>query len=111
MSCLNYTDALEGLKEIGTSTDADLRSEMFELAIRYARLRVDWLQAGAGGDAVLGATRTRAHNAFIDSLNILSRQAAKSGKSIAWRERLGGDRKVIGDFACHFHAILGLRAR
>jgi len=35
----------------------------------------------------------------------------KSGQSIRWRERLGDDRKVIGDFACHLHAILGLRAR
>ena len=84
---------------------------MVELAIRYARLRVDWLQAGDGGDALLGATRTRAHNAFIDSLSILSRSAAGAGESIRWRERLGDDRKVIGDFSCHLHAILGLRAR
>ena len=37
--------------------------------------------------------------------------AVKSGQSIRWRERLGDDRKVIGDFAYHLHAILGLRAR
>lgn len=108
---LSYHDAFDILSEIETTTDAKLRSEMVDMAIRYARLRVDWLQAGAGGNAVLGATRTRAHNAFIDSLNILSRAAVKSGSPIRWRERLGDDRKVSGDFACHLHAILGLRAR
>jgi len=108
---LIYQDAVEIFEQIERSTDKTLRSEMIELAIRYARLRIDWLQAGAGGDAVLGATRTRAHNPLIDSLNILSRQVIKSGQSIHWRESLGDDRKVIGDFACHLHAILGLRAR
>lgn len=108
---LSYTDAVAILSEIETTTDDSLREEMFTLAIRYARLRVDWLQAGGTGDAEREATRTRAHNVFIDSLNIISRHAAKSGQSVEWCDKLGKDRKVIGDFACYLHAILGLRAR
>lgn len=108
---LNYRDALGILKEVEATTDASLRKQMVELAIRYARLRVDCHQAGLAGDAMLEATRTRAHNALIDSLNILSRDAVNSEQPIHWRDRLGDDRKVIGDFACHLHAILGLRAR
>lgn len=108
---LSYQEALEILQDIEEMTDDSLREEMIELAVRYARLRVDDLRSGPVANPEMGATRTRAHNALIDSLNILSRQAAKSGHSIRWRERLGDDRKVIGDFACHLHAILGLRAR
>lgn len=108
---LNYTDAFDILREMEQSADPDLFEEMIELAVRYARLRVDDLRSGPIANPELGATRTRAHNALIDSLNILSRQSAQSGQSIWWRERLGDDRKVIGDFACHLHAILGLRAR
>lgn len=108
---LSYQEAFGILKDIEETIDRDLREEMIEIAVRYARLRVDDLRSGPVVNPELGATRTRAHNALIDGLNILSRQAAQAGHSIRWRERLGDDRKVIGDFACHLHAILGLRAR
>ncbi len=42
---------------------------------------------------------------------ILSRAMAKDGEKSDWRAQLGDDRKVIGDFACLVHAILGLRSR
>ncbi len=108
---ISHSDALDILSEIEVHTDKVLRAEMIDCAICYARLRVDWLQAGSGADPVLGAIRTRAHNAFIESLNALSRHATASGCSTQWRDRLGQDRKQIGDFACHLHTILGLRAR
>lgn len=108
---LNYQESLEILAEIETNTDEVQRSEMIDLAIRYARLRVDDFQSGPIATLELGAERTRAHNALIESLNGLSRQSNKSTAANGWRERLGNDRKVIGDFACHLHTILGLRAR
>jgi hypothetical protein len=59
----------------------------------------------------MGQARTAAHNAFIDSCNILSRQMAKSEESTAWRGTLGTDRREIGDFACFIALFVGLAAR
>lgn len=108
---LAFQAAVEIFNEVERTTDPALRTEMLGQAVRYARLRVDWLLAGIDRDPALDASRSRAHDAFIDSLNILSREAARRGQSVSWRERLGDDRKVIGDFACYLHAILGLQAR
>lgn len=56
-------------------------------------------------------SRIRCHDAFIDSCNILSRNMEKAGENYSWREKLGNDRKVIGDFACFIHFKLGIDAR
>jgi hypothetical protein len=79
--------------------------------VRYARIRTDWRLSDPETRRSMDATRTAAHNALIDACNILSRNMAQHGESIAWRKRLGDDRKVIGDFACHLHCLLGLEAR
>jgi hypothetical protein len=50
--------------------------------------------------------RTSAHDAFIDACNILTRAMRRSGEEASWRDTLGDDRKVIGDFACHLHSLL-----
>jgi len=55
--------------------------------------------------------RTAAHNLFIDTCNVMSRNMAKAGESIEWRANLGTDRKEIGDFACFIVLFLGLSAR
>ena len=59
----------------------------------------------------MDAQRRSTHDALIDACNILSRGCVRAGRPIAWRGRLGEDRKEIGDFACHLHAILGILAR
>ena len=58
-----------------------------------------------------GGQRTAAHDRFIDTCHILSRNMRARGEDKAWRSLLGEDRKEIGDFACHLTAILGVRAR
>jgi len=35
----------------------------------------------------------------------------KENKDTSWRVELGEDRKVIGDFACFLHCILGIETR
>ena len=55
--------------------------------------------------------RTIKHNAFIDSLNILTRLLNSDGISTPWREQLGDDRKRIGDFACFVAYIVGISNR
>ena len=99
---------LTGIEAASPARDG-LKRALFGAAARYAHLRVEWFLADAEGRVAVDATRTKAHDAFIDSCNILSRAMASEGNS--WRRLLGDDRKEIGDFACHVHASLGVRAR
>jgi len=97
--------AIEGSRE------ATLRRQLYARAIRYARIRADWSLADLDARNEMDRTRTLAHDALIDAVNILSRAMVASGEDNAWRAVLGGDRKTIGDFACWLHALLGIRAR
>jgi len=99
------------LEEIDKTSLSSLRQGVLTAAIRYAHLRATWLLADPQQRAEMDAARTAAHNAFIDSVNILSRSQAKSGEDNTWRAALTDDRKTIGDFACHVHTFLSLRAR
>jgi len=110
-------DTATGLYDaISQSTRKDalltrLFDELVLAAVKYARLRVDWQLASLEERTDMDARRTRAHNAFMDSCNILSRAMVKNALGVEWRAELGTDRKEIGDFACHIHCLLGIRAR
>lgn len=90
---------------------AELRSEMYAKAIRYAEIRARYCLEDAGGRASLEESRSRAHDSFIDACNILSRSMGSNGEDNSWRRTLGDDRRVIGDFACYVALFLGLKAR
>jgi len=89
----------------------ELRDELVAGAIRYARIRTDWNFLDHDEKKMQNDARTRSHNALISSCNSVSRLMAKSGLDITWREKLGDNRKAIGDFACYIHAYLGILAR
>jgi len=99
MSCINQSNCTE------------LKISLYEYAIRYSRLRIDQLFASDEQKKILEEERKRAHNAFIDACNIMSRNMIKKGEDVSWRKELGDDRKVIGDFACYINYALGLKAR
>lgn len=88
-----------------------LKEDLIKAAIVYARLRTDWELEGKKGRKEMDVSRTIAHDALIDSCNVLSRSMKMSGEDISWRELLGLERKEIGDFACFLHCILGILAR
>lgn len=88
-----------------------MKYDLIQKAVRYARIRTDYQLTPSESTNEIGALRTNAHNAFIYSCNILSRNMANNGEDITWRKTLGDDRKVIGDFACYVHCILGIQAR
>ncbi len=90
---------------------ADLKRELFEYAVRYAAIRVNWFFASEDIRREMDNSRTIAHNAFIDSCNILSRNQASLGEDNSWRTLLGNDRKEIGDLGCFIHLCLGIQAR
>lgn len=88
-----------------------LQSQWLRAAVRYAEIRGAWGVATLDERAALDAARTAAHNAFIDTCNILSRAMAAVGEPNAWRGEIGTERGEIGDFACLLHCVLALRAR
>ena len=88
-----------------------IRREWLEAAVRYAELRVAWWMASPIERRNVDASRTAAHDAFIDACNILSRAMASAGEPNRWRAEIGLERGEIGDFACLLHCVLGLEAR
>ena len=108
---MDYETATDIWREIRSSTLADLRQDLVDLAVRYARIRVDYSLADAEGRGRLDADRIACHNALIAACDILARNMAQRGEDAGWRQRLGHERKQIGDFACLLHAMLGLAAR
>lgn len=109
---MTLTEAETILKALERSRVPDpLRRQWLETAVRYAELRAAWWMAAPEERAAMDASRTAAHDAFIDACNILSRAMLAAGESNAWRAEIGTERGDIGDFACLLHAALGLRAR
>ena len=108
---MDYTSAATLMDNIESSSLESLRRGLFATAVRYSGIRAKWYLGSPDGRRSMDADRTRAHDAFIDACNILSRNQAKNGEDNTWRAKLGDDRKVIGDFACYVHCILGVRAR
>jgi len=89
----------------------ELKRDLFDNAVRYAQMRADWALANSDARMQMDDARKAAHNALIDSCNILSRSMASKQLDVSWRKDLGTDRKDIGDFACYLHAMLGIAAR
>ena len=104
-------DRFENLyRSVEATSLLELKEDLLKSAVRYARIRVDWMLSDSEGRMALEDHRKIAHNAFIDACNILARNMAKRGESASWRERLGDHRVEIGNFACFIHLFLGLGA-
>lgn len=88
-----------------------LLDDLIKAAVCYARIRVDWQLANHEDRCEMEDLRSRAHTAFIDACNILSRNMRNVGEDNSWRVRIGEDRQSIGDFACYLHCLLGIMAR
>jgi len=108
---MDLDEGAELWRQIRASTQTELRQDLVELAVRYARMRVDYHLATPEAQRQLEHARSACHNALISACDILARNMAQRGEDANWRERLGDDRKRIGDFACYLHAILGIAAR
>lgn len=105
---MDYNTANDILKVLSKSKLHGLRGDLIKSAIRYARIRADWQFVDQNERSARSMERTFAHNAFIDSCNILARNMAKEGEDVKWRREIGDDRQTIGDFACYIHAIIGV---
>ena len=94
--------------QIISSSLTSMVDKLIRSGIRYARIRVDWYLSPSDERHELDDERRIAHDAFISSCDILARNMGEIGEDNSWRRLLGDDRKVIGDFACIIHMILGL---
>lgn len=112
---LQYQEALEiytAMTENLNCNDADivdLYKRLIEKAVRYAHIRAEWNTLTREEKLERDSSRTIAHDSFISSINIIARSEGKIG--LQWRERLGNDRKRIGDFACYISLFRSLEAR
>lgn len=88
-----------------------LRRDLYLKVIEYAHIRAQWQLAPREQRMEMDQRRTLAHNAFIDSCNIMSRNMGAEGEDNSWRVELRDDRKLIVDFACYIHCFLGIEAR
>lgn len=96
---------------ISSSKFKSLSDKLIRSAANYAQIRVTWYFSSFDEKIEIDTERTLAHEALIDSCNALARNMKASGEDYTWRGTLGNDRKIIGDFACYIHAILGINAR
>lgn len=108
---MDFQTAVQIFDAINSSQLKNLKEDLISLAIDYARIRTDYYLLDQSERREKENSRTLAHNAFIDSCNILSRNMLKNGESAEWRVLLGEERKYIGDFACYIHLLLGLKVR
>lgn len=112
---LQYQEALAIYKTMDENLDRhdadilDLYNRLLEKAIRYAHIRAEWNTLTREEKLEKDDFRTAAHDSFIASVNIIARSEGEIGSQ--WRERLGNDRKHIGDFACYISLFLSLEAR
>lgn len=86
------------------------KRNLFNLAVRYARLRTDWRLVERDQRREMDGSRRVAHDAFIDACNMLSRKMLEAGEDNQWRDSMT-DRIEIGDLACYIHCFLGLEGR
>lgn len=108
---LDYITAQQAYQQISQSRLTDLRTALFKAAVRYATIRAEWHFMSIEEKASADPSRTIAHNRFIDTCNIFSREQAKIGEDNRWRETIGMDRKMIGDFACWVSCWVGIGER
>lgn len=112
---LQYQEALEiytAMTENLNRNDADivdLYNRLIEKAVRYAHIRAEWNTLTREEKLEKDDSRTAAHDSFIASVNIIARSEGEIG--LQWRERLGNDRKRVGDFACYIVLFRSLEAR
>ena len=108
---MNLHVAQQVFESIDASKLADCKRDLYQAARRYAGMRVEWRLAALDERLQMDAGRTRAHDALIDTFNILSREQAKRGEDNSWRKTLGQDRKILGDMAAYIVLFLALSAR
>jgi len=108
---MDFQTAAKIFEVVESTQLKNLKNDLITLALDYAKIRADYYISDLEEKREKESSRTIAHNSFIESCNILSRNMDKIGEPAEWRSILGDERKYIGDFACYIHLFLALKAR
>ncbi len=103
-----YADMAKCISECTTEDKMDFWNDFLDKAMRYANVRCKWELMTREEKMDADSARTALHNSFITAVNVLSRIAEQEGVDNSWRERLGDNRKRIGDFGCFAAYITGI---
>lgn len=106
-----YTALNESIGKCTAEDKMESYDDFVKKAVKYAVYRCQWEYKSREDRMAEDQYRTSSHNAFIDSVNLLSRLAASDGIDNSWRAELGEERKRIGDFACFVAYMTGISNR
>ncbi len=106
-----YDELVESFEKCQLEDKMDFWNDFLKQAAEYAYVRNMWEHMDREEKIATDQSRTLKHDGFITSVNVLARIALKEGFDNSWRERLGEERKRIGDFACFVAYITGISNR
>lgn len=99
---ISFSDIFEDIqKSIRKDSDAQLLfKEVLSSARDYVELRSIWQELSPQEIARRNAERTQLHDVFILEIDALAKYLEnKNDDRAVWRERLGDNRRQLGDFA------------
>ena len=86
--------------EINDDEEAEeIYADLLEKALDYIPYRVRWTYKDREWRNRYDESRTMCHDSLITHFNMLARYLQQQGRSAEWRDKLGDDRRRIGDFA------------
>ncbi|MGI6117932.1 MAG: hypothetical protein ACOYBC_06030 [Bilifractor sp.] len=88
-----------------------LYTDMITKAVDYAGIRSEWLLLSPEEKKANKEERTLLLDTFIFTINELSGEMESRSIPISWRDRLGSDRRRIGDWACYLSLFYSLNSR
>ena len=106
-----YTEMAECISKCQHEDKMDFWNDCLKRAAEYSRIRNAWETMSREEKMGADQGRTLTHDGLITSINVLSRIAQGEGIDCSWREKLGEQRKRIGDFACFIAYITGISNR
>lgn len=89
----------------------ELFKKLTEQAVLYTAHRARWMSMNTQEHLAIDEERSRVHNLFISYKKSLAQYMYDIKLNIAWEDKLGDDRKRIGDFACFLVFIRSINAR
>lgn len=106
-----YMDIVGQIQKKKDSKAEALFKEMQQRAITYGTIRANWFNLSFGERAEADADRTRKHDLFIKAKSNLATYMYEQKMDIDWEDKLGTQRKRIGDFACYMVFLISLQER
>lgn len=89
----------------------EIYEDLLEKALDYIPYRVRWTYKDREWRNRYDESRTMCHDSMITHFNMLARYLQQQGRSAEWRDKLGDDRRRIGDFAGYLVYVQSIGGR